>query len=155
MRTSPRMAAVVFTAVLAMSGLSACTGSTGVAPSSSTSQEGSTVDLESVYDAVIAADPRVEDPLGTVSYSGAAQTLDLSVLIVGEEPVSTDTLTAILIAVRDSTPSSIQTVTVIAREAADSEKIVDISSAIAGLPEGLTPLYDGGVTLMRVDLDTL
>ena len=69
--------------------------------------------------------------------------------------MSTETLTAILVAVRDTTPDDIETVGLIAREAADEERIVDLRSAIAGLPDDVTALYDGGVTLARVDLDKL
>lgn len=75
-----------------------------------------------VYDAVLPADPRVADPSAAAALSGVARTMTLVVLIEGEEPVTTATLTAILIAVRDATSSSIETVTLIAREAADEER---------------------------------
>ncbi|UIN30746.1 hypothetical protein [Microbacterium binotii] len=122
------------------------------APSSSSTEE---TDLQSVYDAVLAADPRVADPSASVSLSGVARTMTVVVLIEGEESVTTATLTAILIAVRHATARSIETVTVIAREAADEEKIVNLTPAIAGLPSDVTALGDGGVTLSRVDLDKL
>lgn len=56
---------------------------------------------------------------------------------------------------RDTTPDDIATVGLVAREAADEERIVDLRSAIAGLPEDTTPLWDGGLTMSRVDLDKL
>ena len=33
--------------------------------------------------------------------------------------------------------------------------MADLRSAIAGLPEDTTPLWDGGLTMSRVDLDKL
>lgn len=151
----PRIALAAAGAAVAMAALTGCTGTSDVLPSSSTTQEGTEVDLQSVYRAVVASDSRVEDPLGTVSYSGTAQTLSLSVLVRGDEPVTTDTVTAILIAIRENTPAQIETVTVVARDADDEEKILSLSDAVAGLPSELTPLVDGGVTLMRTDLDKL
>lgn len=135
--------------------LAGCSDTSAGNSTASTTQGDQDMELQAIYDAVAASDPRVEDPLGTVSSSGAAKTLSLSVLIVGDEPVSTETLTAVLVAARDSTSDDIETITLVAREAADEEKIVDLSSAIAGLPEGITALWDGGVTLARVDLDKL
>lgn len=153
LRSSTRLTAALAAVVLLAVALTACGASNGSSPTSS--QEGAAMDLQSVYDAVIASDSRVEDPLGTVSYSGAAKTLSLSVLITGDEPVTTETLTAILVAVRDTTSDDIATVGLVAREAADEERIVDLRSAIAGLPEDTTPLWDGGLTMSRVDLDKL
>lgn len=74
-------------------------------------------------------------------------------LISGDEPVSTDALTAMLVAIRDNTSDVIETATIIARDAEDDDKIVDLSPAIAGLPNDITPLWDGGLTLSCVDLD--
>ena len=73
-------------------------------------------------------------------------------LISGDEPVSTDALTAMLVAIRDNTSDAIETATIIARDAEDDDKIVDLSPAIAGLPNDITPLWDGGLTLSRADL---
>lgn len=140
---------------LLFSGLSGCALIGGSATPGATTQEGQDMDLQPLYDAVTAADPRVVDQSGTVSYSGAAKTLSLAVLLSGDEPVSTEELTAILVAARDNTPSEIETISVIAREAADDEKIIDLQPAIAGLPADLNPLWDGAVTLARVDLDKL
>lgn len=151
---SSRLVIAAAAAVLAVTALTACTGGGGPAASSA-SQEGTNVDLQSVYSAISAADPGVEDPLGTVSTSGMAKTLSVSVLVAADEPVTTDRLVAIFVAIRDTTSASIETVTVIARDAADEEKIVDLSTAVAGLPSDVTALYDGGVTLARVDLEKL
>lgn len=155
LRSSARLTAALVAAALLAAPLAGCGASDGPDSSPTSSQEGTAMDLQTVYDAVIASDPRVEDPLGTVSYSGAAKTLSLSVLISGDEPVSTETLTAILVAVRDTTPDDIETVGLVAREAAHEERIVDLRSTIAGLPEDTTPLWDGGLTMSRVDLDKL
>lgn len=126
------------------------------APTPSTSQGATTVDpFESLYDAVSASDPRVEDPLGTMSRSGANRVLSLSVLISGDEPVSTETLTAILVAV-DGSPMEFDQLDLNARSAADSEQVLDLSPAIAGLPADVTPLaLDSGLTIMRSDLQKL
>ncbi|WP_313547116.1 hypothetical protein, partial [Leifsonia aquatica] len=112
-------------------------------------------DLQGVETAVSAADPRVTDVSGTVNYSGMSRMLTLAVIMSGDEPVTTSTLTSVLIAARDATSSDIESIVVIAREAADEEKIIDLQDAIAGLPSDVTPLWDGGVTLSRVDLDKL
>lgn len=150
-----RVAVAAATAVLAVAALTACTAGNAAPATSSASQEGTDVDLQSVYAAISAADPGAEDPLGTVSTSGMAKTLSVSVLVAADEPVTTDRLVAILVAIRDTTPASIETVTVIARDVADEEKIVDLSTAAAGLPDDVTALHDGGVTLSRVDLEKL
>ncbi|GAA4067748.1 hypothetical protein GCM10023065_20490 [Microbacterium laevaniformans] len=152
---SNRVAVAAATAVLAMAALTACTAGNAAPAASSASQEGTDVDLQSVYAAISAADPGAEDPLGTVSTSGMAKTLSVSVLVAADEPMTTDRLVAILVAIRDTTPASIETVTVIARDVADEEKIVDLSTAVAGLPDDVTALHDGGVTLSRVDLEKL
>lgn len=152
---SNRVAVAAATAVLAVAALTACTAGNAAPAASSASQEGTDVDLQSVYAAISAADPGAEDPLGTVSTSGMAKTLSVSVLVAADEPMTTDRLVAILVAIRDTTPASIETVTVIARDVADEEKIVDLSTAVAGLPDDVTALHDGGVTLSRVDLEKL
>ncbi|UAJ81556.1 hypothetical protein IT072_11845 [Leifsonia sp. ZF2019] len=143
--------------VLLVSSLAGCSipGILSGEGGSSSRSAASSDDLQSVTSAVLAADSRVTDASGTVSYSGAARTLTVAVIMSGEDPVTTSTLTAVLIAVRDATPTGIQTITVIARKAADEEKILDLSGAIAGLPKDVTPLWDGGVTLSRVDLEKL
>lgn len=111
--------------------------------------------MGALYAAVAAVDPRIEKVDGQVYYSGAAKTINVVVLISGDEPVSTDALTAMLVAIRDNTSDAIETATIIARDAEDDDKIVDLSPAIAGLPNDITPLWDGGLTLSRVDLDKL
>ena len=153
--TVARRAAVAMCISLALYGVSGCAMIGGTATPSATTQEGQDMDLQPVFDAVTAADPRVTESDGQVYYSGMAKTLDLIVLLSGDEPVTTDELTAILIAARDNTPAEVETISVIAREAADEEKLIDLQPAIAGLPDGLTPIWDGAVTLSRVDLDRL
>lgn len=155
MQLSHRLIVAAGAVAVAVTSLTACSASDGALTSPSASREGQGTDMSALYDAVTASDPRVADPLATISYSGFAKTLSMSVLITGDEPVGTETLTAILVAVRDTTPDDIETVGLIAREAADEERIVDLRSAIAGLPDDVTALYDGGVTLARVDLDKL
>ncbi len=83
-----RLAVAAAAAVLAVAALTACTGGGGAPAASSAAQEGTDVDLQSVYAAVAAADPGVEDPLGTVSTSGMAKTLSVSVLVPADEPVT-------------------------------------------------------------------
>lgn len=107
------------------------------------------------YRAVIAADPRITDVSATENYSGFSRMVTLAVIIDGDEPVTTAMLTAILIAARDSMPSDVESLAVIARKASDEEKIIDLADAVAGLPDDVTPLWDGAVTLMRSDLDKL
>ncbi len=134
--------------------LAACAATPASPPS--TSQGATTVDpFASLYDAVSASDPRVEDPLATTSTSGTSRVLSLSVLISGDETVSTETLTAILVAV-DGSSLDFDQLDLNARSAADAEKILDLSPAIAGLPAGTTPLaLDGGLTIMRADLQKI
>ena len=110
--------------------------------------------LQALYDAVVAADPRITDPLATVSRSGSNTVLSLSVLVTGDEPVSTQTLTALMVAARDSSVPFDQ-LDLNARSAADSERLLDLRPAVAGLPDEVTVLTDGGVTIMRGDLEKL
>ncbi len=157
MIASRQFSALIGGALLA-SALSGCSalGVTPVdKPTSSQGQGASEVDTNTIYNAVIATDPRVKDPSASVISSGVAKMLNLVVLVDGEAPVTTATLTSILIAARDSTPASIESISLVAREAADEERIVDLRDAIAGLPAGVTALWDGGVTVSRVDLEKL
>ncbi|GAA3018617.1 hypothetical protein GCM10010462_00580 [Microbacterium dextranolyticum] len=111
--------------------------------------------LQTMYDAVAAADPRVTDPLATVSRSGANTVLSLSVLITGDEAVSTQTLSAVLRAARDSSIPFDQ-LDLNARSAANSEQILDLTPASKGLPADANVLaVDGGVTLMRAGLEKI
>ena len=152
--TFGRVAATVLIAALLPAPLSACSAFTAP-PAHTATHDGQDTDMDALYAAVAAVDPRIEKVEGQVYYSGAARTIDVVVLIPGDQPVSTDTLTAVLVAIRDSTPVTIETVTVIPRSAEDMDKIIDISPAIAGLPSDVTALWDGGLTLARVDLDKL
>lgn len=150
-------ATAVSLAVCLVSGCSAAapTPSSPASDAATTSGEETPVNaLQSLYDAVSASDPRIVDPLATVSLSGTNTVLSLSVLVSGDEPVSTQTLTAVLVAARNSTVPFDQ-LDLNARSAADSERLLDLRPAIDGLPSGVTVLYDGGLTVMRGDLDRL
>lgn len=107
-----------------------------------------------IREAVTAADPRVQDIGITDSQSGASRVLTVGVAISGVEPVTTASLTAILVAIRDNLPEGIDQVDLMIRED-ESNDVIDISAAVAGLPAGITPLYDGVLTMMRDDLDAL
>lgn len=108
-----------------------------------------------IKSAIAAAEPRVTTSGITQSQSGAAQVMSVGVTISGDEPVTTASLTAMLIAIRETLPGGIDQVSLIVRDDSSKSRIVDISTAVAGLPAGVTPLYDGALTLMRQDLDKL
>lgn len=108
-----------------------------------------------IKSAIAAAEPRVTTSGITQSQSGAAQVMSVGVTISGDEPVTTASLTAMLIAIREALPGGIDQVSLIVRDDSSKSRIVDISTAVAGLPAGVTPLYDGALTLMRQDLDKL
>ena len=151
-RASASVVVGVTLLAVALSGCSVIAFPGGAGDSSPTAVE---EDTAADYRAVIAADPRITDVSATESYSGFSRMVTLAVIIDGDEPVTTALLTAILIAARDSMPSDVESLSVIARKASDEEKIIDLSDAVAGLPDDVTPLSDGAVTLMRADLEKL
>ncbi|MFT4214594.1 MAG: hypothetical protein QM622_07445 [Microbacterium sp.] len=154
-KSHARLAGVVLATALLVTPLTGCSLLGSVVPGQNSTEQGDDIDMQTLYDAVAAADPRVKDPVGQVYYSGFSQTLDLVVMISGDEPVSTETLTAIFIAARDNTTNDIETITVLAWDAEDEEVRVDLSPAIDGLPDDVTVLWDGGATIARTDLDKL
>lgn len=149
-----RMAAAVAAMLFGLS-LAGCTAPSATPADPRGTRQADVVDLQPILDAVAAADSRVVDPTARVYYSGAAQTLAVMPLISGDDPVTTPTLTDILIAVHDHTPDDIATVTVIARDTSADQRLIDLRPAIDGLPDGVTVLWDGGATIARVDLDKL
>lgn len=155
-----RVLATASTFALALGLASGCAAMNPTPPPSTSgaatipSGETSVNALQALYDAVVAADPRITDPLATVSRSGSNTVLSLSVLVTGDEPVSTQTLTALMVAARDSSVPFDQ-LDLNARSAADSERLLDLRPAVAGLPDEVTVLTDGGVTIMRGDLEKL
>lgn len=108
-----------------------------------------------IKDAVTASDSRVQSVGVTQSLSGAAEVLTVGVRISGDDPVTTQMLEGILIAIRDSMPTSFDQVDLIIRDTTDKQRVIDISDAVAGLPSMITVLYDGTLTVTRADLDML
>ena len=105
--------------------------------------------------AVQAAEPRVQRLGIRASKSGASNVLAVGVVLSGDEPVTTESLTAMLVAVRENLPSNTDQVNFLVRDDAENSHLVDISDAIDGLPDDVTVLYDGTMTIMRDDLDKL
>lgn len=161
-KTTPRALAVAASGALLIAFAVGCsaTPSSPASPASSASSSTPQADatpnaLQTMYDSVVDADPRVTDPLATVSRSGTNTVLSLSVLIIGDEAVSTQTLTAVMLAARDSSIPFDQ-LDLNARSAANSEQILDLTRASEGLPRDANVLaVDGGVTVMRGGLEKL
>lgn len=151
-----RLTTVAAIAVLSAASLTACFAADPSDIRTTPSQGATPVDsLQPVYDDVNASDPRITDTFAIMSTSGFSPTLTISFLVTGDEPVSTETLVAVLTAIANNPGGEYETINVLARRADDPERGVDLTAAIEGLPAGLTPLaLDGGLTLMRNDLDT-
>lgn len=114
-------------------------------------------EFQAVYDAVATSDPRVERA-STVSASVSGLTTQLIVVIrvTGDEPISTQTLTAVLIAIRDSAHGDASMLDLVARDAENPKRILDLSAAISGLPAGLSTVWvDGGLVVPMDDLRLL
>ncbi|MFT4214595.1 MAG: hypothetical protein QM622_07450 [Microbacterium sp.] len=154
-KSHARLAGALLATALLAAPLTGCSLLSSVVPGQNSTEQGVDLDMQTLYDAVAAADPRVARAEGGVSYDGFSKELDLVVLISGDEPVSTETLTAIFVAAGDNTPSEIEYICIIAREADDSENLVDLAPAIDGLPDDVTVLWDGGATIARTDLEKL
>lgn len=152
---APRTAASVLAATLALTALTGCTTTSPTEPTTSASEGQQTVTYPEISDAVRAADPRVQNVSVLESQSGAARVLTVGVRFGGDEPVTTETLTAVLVAIRENLPGDIDQVDLVARDNGEPSRLIDISDAVAGLPEDVTVLYDGALTIMRADLDKL
>lgn len=106
--------------------------------------------LQSVYDAVGAADPRV-DRVSTVklSQSGPTEMMTVVVRIPGDEPVSTETLENVLRAARDAAPAGVGGIELLARRSENPDQLIDLGPAIEGLPEGVVYVWvDRGLTVL-------
>ncbi|MFT4050771.1 MAG: hypothetical protein QM677_00805 [Microbacterium sp.] len=129
--------------------------------SGSVSQTEDSSDDSAASDAIRALDPRISYVGEVAYYSGFSKTYDLVVTLSGDDQtVSTELLTEILIIVRDST--SYESITLLMREEPEdgdyehSSTFIDLTDAIAGLPDGLTVLWDGtDLTIFRDNLDKL
>lgn len=152
-RRAPR--AVLLGLILVCAPLVACAPAGPVEPTPVTTEGQQTVTFPEMRAAVMAAEPRVQDTGIVENQSGAARVLTVAVVVSGDDPVTTDSLTAMLTAVRDTLPDEVDQVTFLARDDTEASHILDISVAVDGLPDALTPLYDGALTLMRGDLDAL
>ncbi|WP_229935168.1 hypothetical protein [Microbacterium sp. F2E] len=152
-----RLAALFAATALAAVSLTACVPATSPTPvpTSSESEQGMT--FPEVRTALMAADPRVVDTGVLESQSGAARVLTVGAVVSADDatPISTASLTAMLVAVRDSLPSDVDQLDFLVRDDSDKSRIIDLGPAIAGLPAGVTALYDGTLTLTRADLDKL
>lgn len=152
-RTS-KTATTVLATMLAITAFSGCT-TTSTEPTSSPSEGQHAVTYPEINDAVRAADPRVQNVSVLESQSGASRVLTVGVRFGGDEPVTSETLTAVLIAIRESLPDEIDQVDLIPRDNGDPSQLIDVTDAVDGLPGDVTVLYDGALTIMRADLDKL
>lgn len=150
-----RLAAATAAAVLAASVLTACAPGDAPTPVSSSSESERDMTFPEVRAALAAAEPRVVDTGVTASESGASRVLTVGVVVTGDAAISTDALTAMLVAVREQLPTDIDQIDFLVRDDSDKSLILDLAPAIAGLPADVTVLYDGTLTLMRGDLDKL
>jgi hypothetical protein len=142
-------------AALALGALTACAPA-ATPPEPPATERQQTVPLPEIRDALKAADPRVEDVGLAPSRSGAAQVLTVGVVLAGDATVSTENLTAFLVAIRDNLPGGVDQVAFLAREAGGKRPLIDLTPAIDGLPPAATVLWDGSqLTITRDDLDKL
>ena len=147
----------VLIAALAVGALTGCSSPFAAPQPVPTPLESSVDAFQPVYDAIATSDPRVERASTvTSSLSGAARQLTVVIRITGSEPVSTQTLTAVLIAVRDSAHGDADMLDLVARDASNPKQILDLSDAIRGLPAGLSTIWiDGGLVVPMSDLAAL
>lgn len=160
-RTAPFATATLATAVLAMLLTSCSTTAAPATPttssSSSPTEGGQDMPLQSVYDAVGASDPRI-DRASTVSayQSGPTKIMSVVVRVTGSGAISTDTLENVLRAARDSAPEGVGGVELLARDAADPDRLLDLEPAAQGLPDGVDYVWvDGGLTMLSNALAAL
>ena len=154
---SARRFASVLVALLAVGASTGCSSLLNTPHPPPTPLESSVDAFQPVYDAIATSDPRVERASTvTTSLSGAARQLTVVIRITGSEPVSTQTLTAVLIAVRDSAHGDADMLDLVARDASNPKQILDLSDAIRGLPSGLSTVWiDGGLVVPMSDLAAL
>lgn len=154
---SARRFASVLVALLAVGASTGCSSLFDAPQSAPTPLESSVDAFQPVYDAIATSDPRVERASTvTTSLSGAARQLTVVIRITGSEPVSTQTLSAVLIAVRDSAHGDADMLDLVARDASNPKQILDLSDAIRGLPSGLSTVWiDGGLVVPMSDLAAL
>ncbi|WP_447946911.1 hypothetical protein [Microbacterium lacticum] len=153
---APRIIAVA-AAVILGAALVACTPTAAPSTPTPTNTESTVHAFQPVYDAVAASDPRVERVSSvSVSQSGAVRQLTVVIRVTGDEPVTTDTLVAVLTAIRDSAGGSADMLQLIARDADDPDRLLDLEPAIAGLPSGVSALrIDGALVVPFDDLNQL
>ncbi|GAA1650838.1 hypothetical protein [Microbacterium flavum] len=152
-RRAPRRAAAILAAALIAIPLAACSASPPQDPAATTpapTEGAQDMPLQSVYDAVGAADPRV-DRVSTVklSQSGPTEMMTVVVRIPGDEPVSTETLENVLRAARDAAPAGVGGIELLARRSENPDQLIDLGPAIEGLPEGVVYVWvDRGLTML-------
>lgn len=161
-RPTPRTAqvaalgAATALALGALGALSGCAATPDTAPTPTSTEGQQIVASPEISAAVQAADPRVQNVSTLESRSGAAHVVTVGVRFSGDEPISTETLTAVLVAVGENLPDDVDQVDLVARDDSEPSRLVDVSSAVAGLPQDVTVLGGGAeVTIMRADLDKL
>lgn len=150
-----RAAALGVAVALAISVFSGCTATQPSDPTPTTAEGQQTVTYPELRAALPAAEPRVQDVGIVESLSGTSNVMTVGVEISGDDPVTTASLTAMLVAVREDLPEVIDQLDFIVRDDAENSHIIDFSDAVAGLPDDVTVLYDGALTIIRADLDKL
>ncbi|MFF2369690.1 hypothetical protein [Agromyces sp. NPDC058110] len=90
-----------------------------------------------------------------VFQSGFSKMMSLAVIFTGDEPVSTETLESVLVAAWGVAPDSVEGLEIIARAAGGDEPLLDLSTAVAGLPDDLDYVFSGSLTMMSDSLDRL
>lgn len=150
-----RAAALGVAVALAISVFSGCTATQPSDPTPTTAEGQQTVTYPELRAALPAAEPRVQDVGIVESLSSTSNVMTVGVEISGDDPVTTASLTAMLVAVREDLPEVIDQLDFIVRDDAENSHIIDFSDAVAGLPDDVTVLYDGALTIIRADLDKL
>lgn len=105
---------------------------------SASSTESETMGDQAIIDAVAASDPRVVEVLGAgTHWSGFARVLDLTIIVDGNEPISTQTLTTILTTARHAATETIHNIELVIATRNDGEseyEKFDLTHAAEGLP---------------------
>lgn len=106
--TRSRLVAVVVEAAIVVSVTTACSPPASTPdPVPSSAESKRPILYPDMHAALMATDPRIVDTGMVQSRSGAALVLTVGVFVNGDEPISTENLTAMLVAVRDNMPDNV------------------------------------------------
>ncbi|MCR2801441.1 MULTISPECIES: hypothetical protein [unclassified Microbacterium] len=156
MTKARRRHAIRLTTVVVLVGLFSSCAPASTGPTATQSDQEETT-MTTVTDAVAASDPRVADVLTVkVTESGMARVMSIAVSISGDEPVSTETVVNIAVAALQNAKSDIDDLKILARSAADTDVILDLSPAGEGLPADVEWVWlSSSLQLIGADLSEL